>query len=70
MDKTISQDIKRNRDNDQYEKDSERYDEEDMIKIAEVANTIITETEGSILIASINNWTINAMNILEISEDL
>ncbi len=28
----------------------------DMKKIAEVVNTTVTEIEGSILIASINNW--------------
>jgi len=39
-------------------------------KIAEVANTMITEIEGSILMVSINNRTTNAMNILGISEDL
>ena len=39
----------------------------DMEKIAKVANTIIIEMEGSILIVSINNWT---MNVLGISEDL
>jgi len=38
-------------------------------KIAEVAHTTITK-EGSILIVSINNRTTNAMNILEILEDL
>ena len=42
----------------------------DMKKIAELVDTMITEIEGSILIASINNWTTNAMNILRISEDL
>jgi len=42
----------------------------DMKKIAEVANTTVMEMEGSILMASINNWTTNAMNILEISENL
>ena len=42
----------------------------DMKKIAEVANTIVTEMEGSILIASINNQTTNTMNILEILENL
>ncbi len=42
----------------------------DMKKIAEVVNTTVTEIEGSILIASINNWMTNAMNILEISENL
>ncbi len=42
----------------------------DMIKIVEETNTIIVEIEGTILKASINNQTINAMNILGISEDL
>jgi len=34
-----------------------------MKKIAEETNTMITEMEGTILTASINNWTINTMNI-------
>ena len=34
-----------------------------MKKIAEETNMIITEMEGTILTASINNWTINTMNI-------
>ena len=38
--------------------------------MAEEANTIIIEMEGSILMASINNRTTNAMNITQISEDL
>ena len=42
----------------------------DMKKIVEVANIMITEMEGSILMASMNNWMTNTMNILEISEDL
>ena len=42
----------------------------DMKKIAEETNTTITEMEGTILMASINNRTINAMNITQISEDL
>jgi len=42
----------------------------DMKKLVEVANMIVTEMEGSILTASINNQTTNAMNILEISENL
>ena len=42
----------------------------DIKKIAEVANMMITEMEGSILMASINNRTTNAMNILGISKDL
>ena len=42
----------------------------DMIKIAEEANITITKIEEIILKESINNWTTNAMNILEILEDL
>ena len=42
----------------------------DIIKIAEEANTIITEMKGAILEASINNWVTNAMNIIEVLEDL
>ena len=42
----------------------------EMIKIAEEANTMITEIEGTILNASINNRMMNTINILEISEDL
>ena len=42
----------------------------DMKKMAEETNTTITEIEGMILTASINNWTVNAMNIMQISEDL
>jgi len=41
-----------------------------MMKIAEEANTTIIEMKGTILKASINNWTINTMNILGILEDL
>ena len=41
-----------------------------MIKIAEEANITITEVEKTVLKASINNWTTNAMNILGILEDL
>ena len=43
---------------------------QDMIKIAEETNMTIIEIEQIILQASINNWTMNATNILEISEDL
>ena len=32
----------------------------DMKKIAEEVNTMVTEIEGSILSASINNWMMNA----------
>ena len=39
-------------------------------KIVGEANMTITEIEGSILLASINNQMINAMNSSEISEDL
>ena len=42
----------------------------DMMKIAEETNTTITEMEGTILKAGINNQTINTMNILGILEDL
>jgi len=42
----------------------------DMMKIAEEANITITEVEGIILKASINNQTINAIKILGILEDL
>ena len=42
----------------------------DIKKMAEEANTTIMEMEGSILMASINNRTTNAMNITQISEDL
>ena len=43
---------------------------QDMMKIAEETNIMITEMEQTILQASINNSTMNATNILEISEDL
>ena len=42
----------------------------DMKKIAEKTNTTITEMEGTILTASINNRAMNATNITQISEDL
>jgi len=42
----------------------------DIKKLAEEANTIMTEVEGSILAASINNQIINATNITEILENL
>ena len=42
----------------------------DIKRMAEEANTTIIEMEGSILMASINNRTTNAMNITQISEDL
>jgi len=41
-----------------------------MKRMAEEANITITEIEGSILTASINNRTVNTMNISQISEDL
>ena len=43
---------------------------EDIKKLAEEANTILTEVEGTILTASINNRTMNATNLTQISEDL
>jgi len=42
----------------------------DMMKIAAETNTTITEMEDTILKASTNNWVINTMNIIGISEDL
>ena len=42
----------------------------DMKKLAGEANTMVMEMEGSILAASINNWMMNATNIVGISEDL
>ena len=42
----------------------------DIKRMAEEANTTITEVEGSILTASINNRTTNTTNIAQISEDL
>ena len=42
----------------------------DIKKLAEEANTILTEMEGTVLMASINNWVMNVMNITQISEDL
>ena len=41
-----------------------------MKKIVEEANTMITEIEGTILTASIDNQTMNATNITQISKDL
>ena len=43
---------------------------QDIMKIAEKANTTITEMEKTILKASINNRIMNTMNILGILEDL
>ena len=42
----------------------------DMKKIAEETSTTVTEMEGTILMASINNQTMNATNITQIAEDL
>jgi len=42
----------------------------DIKRMAEEANTVITEIKGSVLTASINNRTTNATNIAQISEDL
>ena len=42
----------------------------DIKKLAEEANTMITEVEESVLMASINNQVMNATNITQILEDL
>ena len=42
----------------------------DIKKLAEEANTTITEVEESVLMASINNWVMNVTSIIQISEDL
>jgi len=42
----------------------------DMKKIAEETSTTVTEMEGTILMASVNNRTMNATNITQIAEDL
>jgi len=42
----------------------------DMKKLAEETSTTVVEMEGTILIASINNRTTNAMNITQMVEDL
>ena len=42
----------------------------DIKKMAEKANTMITEIEGLVLMANINNRTMNVTNIAQISEDL
>ena len=42
----------------------------DIKKLAEETSMTVTEMEGTILIASINNWTTNAMNITQMTEDL
>ena len=42
----------------------------DIKKLAEEANTILTEVKGTILTVSNNNWILNATNITQILEDL
>jgi len=42
----------------------------DIKKIAEEMNMIVTEMEGTILMASINNQTTNTTNITQMAEDL
>ena len=42
----------------------------DMKKIVEETSMTVTEMEGTILMASINNRTTNAMNITQMAEDL
>ena len=42
----------------------------DMKKIAEETSTTVTEMEGTVLMASINNQTMNATNVMQIAEDL
>ena len=42
----------------------------DIKKLAEEMNTTLTEMEGTVLMASINNWVMNVTNITQISEDL
>ena len=42
----------------------------DIKKLAEEVNTMMTKVEGSILMASINNRTMNATNIAQILENL
>ena len=42
----------------------------DIKKLTKEANTIITEVEGSVLMASINNQVTNATNIAQILENL
>ena len=42
----------------------------DLKKIVEETNMMITEMEGTILTASINNWMVNTTNITQILEDL
>jgi len=43
---------------------------ESMKKIAEETNTTVMEMKGTILMASIDNQTTNAMNITQMAEDL
>jgi len=42
----------------------------DMKKIAEEISTTVIEMEGTILMASVNNQTMNTTNITQIAEDL
>ena len=42
----------------------------DIKKLAEETNTILTEIEGTFLMASDNNRVMNATNLTQISEDL
>ena len=42
----------------------------DIKRMAEEANMMVTEIEGSVLTASINNRTTNVVNITQILEDL
>jgi len=42
----------------------------DMKKMAEETSMTVTEMEGTILMASINSQTTNAMNITQMAEDL
>ena len=42
----------------------------DIKKLAEEMNTMLTEMEDTVLMASINNRVMNVMNITQISEDL
>jgi len=42
----------------------------DMKKLVEETSTTVVEIEGTILMASINNWTTNATNITQMVEDL
>ena len=42
----------------------------DIKRLVEEVNTTIIEVEGSVLMASINNRTMNTTNIAQISEDL